>query len=258
MLFVGFLSLPGFSQSSNEPETTSKSEPKADSTFSPTAEGLKIYEFVAKTIKPPESSIWERYVRGFRRDHNFSVSSGISRGHWVVDKFEEIESKRFYSEGVYSKFRYSFHIEIYHSFGYLLGSSAGYFQELKNSKTKTQEFVPTSAYQFPGLVGGIVWDMSPMWRVTAAADIFLERHNNIKKRASEGHDEEVISVTAESLDLLATVDYFYTLTWGVRLEAHNRQSQLKSPTSNDKGYFPSIKITRKDQWYGVGLLYHIL
>jgi len=233
-------------------------ESDTDSSFSPAAEGLRLYEFVAKTIKPPEASMWERYVRGFRRDHNFSVSSGFSRGTWIVDKFEEIESEHFSSEGIYSKFRYSFHIEIYHGFGYLLGSSIGYHQALNNSKTNKRAFVAKSSYQFPGLLGGLVWDISPMWRISAATDLFLERYDSIKKQVSEGHDEEVISITSESLDLFATIDYFYTLTWGIRLEGHNCQSQLISPTSNDKGLFPAIKISKKDRWFGLGILYHIL
>ena len=37
---------------------------------------------------------WERHVRGFRREHNFAFSSGVTSGVWFVKHLGCISEKR--------------------------------------------------------------------------------------------------------------------------------------------------------------------
>src|SRR5206468_3802483 len=90
---------------------------------------------------------WDRYVRGFRRDHNFVVSAGVSKGTWNVKSFGTIKDRQFKNSGVYSLFTYAFHLPLYKGFGYLLGSTFGYHYEASDARAA---FRPVPSFIFPG------------------------------------------------------------------------------------------------------------
>ncbi len=199
---------------------------------------------------------WDRHVRGFRRDHNFALSAGVSSGTWNVKRFGTLDDEKYDDSGVWAKFQYTFHLQVYQGFGYLLGSSAGYHYE---SVDRRRPFKPVPAYQFPGVMAGLVLNISPVFRLTAALDVYLERHNGIEERDGKGDDPK-IHVTLQAFDALATIDVFYDLNWALRLEGHQRHLDYQRPHSDeDSRDFPvNSNLKKDDRWLGLGLVYHLL
>ena len=58
-----------------------------------------------RKLRLPEHP-WERYVRGFRREHNFALSLGGSAGSYNVVSFGQIDHQIFQSDGSWAKFQY--------------------------------------------------------------------------------------------------------------------------------------------------------
>ena len=58
-------------------------------------------------------------------------------------------------------------------------------------------------------------------------------------------------------DLLGSVDFFYSLEWAVRLEAHVRWTRYISP-GESKQKTVGASIEKTDHWFGTGLVYHLL
>ena len=196
---------------------------------------------------------WERHVRGFRREHNFALSLGVSSGTWDVDNFGSLSSRKFEHTGLFARFQYSFHIPLYRGFGYVLGSSVGYHYE---STDRRRPFKPVAAVMFPGLLAGLTLNVTPALRATIAADAYLERHDGIKERDGREPDPE-ISVTLQTYDIGAYFDLFYDLKWAVRIEAHYRLLQFLRPEGTS-GRPIDAKLRKTDRWLGFGVLYHLL
>lgn len=200
---------------------------------------------------------WDRHVRGFRSEHNFAFSAGVTSGTWRVKSFGSIEDRRFANAGLYSRFQYSFHLPIYHGFGYMLGSSAGYIYETADSR---RPFKPVAAWQYPGVLAGLVLNISSVLRWSVGIEAYLERHNGIAER--EGGDDFDVHVTMQAYDAGTYFDIFYDLAWAVRIEAHmrrvefNRPYQPEEPTPETEKVDASL--SKEDQWLGVGLVYHLI
>jgi len=216
-------------------------------------------------VGPPagrnEDHPWERYVRSFRREHNFAFSLGLDRGRWLVQRFgdrsdDQIVDQVFTSAGAWTKFQYSYHIQWYRGFGYLLGSSAGYHYERPPAN---QVWRPVPSMQFPGVLAGFVLNMNPVWRMSLALDVYLERYNKIVRHLP-GKPETAISVTLQTYDLGYFVDVFYDMSWAIRLEAHQRLLYYRRPRRQSVDpEFPVNAIFRKeDGWLGVALVFHLL
>lgn len=199
-----------------------------------------------------EMHIWQRYVRGFRRDHNFALSSSIAQNTWKIDQFGTLKGKQFQRQALVTRFQYSFHIPIYKGFGYMLGSSMGYALEQDNPG---QPFTPASAFQIPGALVGLVWNYSPGIRFSSSAETYLERHDGIKEADHLGEDAQ-ISITGLSYDIGLYLDLFYELGWALRIEAHNRQLYILPP----KYAFGAIdaKMRKDEQSIGMGIVHHLL
>jgi predicted porin len=196
---------------------------------------------------------WERHVRGFRREHNFSLSTGVSSGTWRVGHFGTVTDREFSTSGIFTRFQYSFHLQIYHGFGYLLGSSAGYHFE---SVDQRSDFRPVSGIMFPGVLAGLVYNFNPVFRLSLGADAYLERHNGIAMR--EDDSEEVnVSATMQTYDFGMFLDIFYDLAWALRLEGHFRTVEFLRPKDSE-GFAVDANIKKQDRWVGVGMLYHLL
>ena len=200
---------------------------------------------------------WDRYVRGFRREHNFVWSLGISSGTWTVRHFEDQIPAAVSTTGGWAKFQYSFHLPIYRGFGYFLGSSVGYHVERVG---RTEPLRPATAWEFPGILAGVVLNPVPKWRFGMGFDAFLERHNHLRGRRADG-DEVAISVTIPTYDGLVFLDWFYELAWALRLEWHRRHLDYQGPNqpASATQSFPVNAIFHKDdEWLGAGVVFHLL
>lgn len=206
-----------------------------------------------KVISRQELHRWQRHIRGFRREHHFSMSTGVSSGTWEIKHFGDLENRKFTGSGIVAKFRYSFHLPIYQGFGYFLGSSLGYHYESSDSRSP---FKPVPALMFPGIMAGLAYNISPVLRVSSALEVYLERHERLGERDGQG-DDPSISVTMQTYDVGVFCDIFYDLAWALRLEAHARVVDFYPPDSS-LGHPVDARIHKSDAWLGVGLVYHLL
>lgn len=211
--------------------------------------GISVIELLSRK----ELHRWERHIRGFRREHNFAVSTGISSGRWYVDRLGSINGKTFENTGIFSKFQYTFHLQLFHGLGYILGSSTGYHYETADQRS---EFRPVDAVQYPGVIAGLVYNFNPVLRVSSTFESYLERHNGIEENDKIGEDSE-IHVTLQAYDAGFFIDVFYDLAWAIRLEGHRREVYYKRPYKSE-GFSVDAKFSKKDQWLGLGLVYHLL
>lgn len=194
-----------------------------------------------------ELDVWDQSVRGFRSEHSFSLVSAYVLAQWHFKRFGNQVNVRRREKAVATKLQYSYHIPIYRSFGYLLGSSIGVWIPLYEGRRRSQ-----SGFMLPGVVGGLVLNMSPGFRLTTAIDYQLERWSRLRDGAGES-----VSVTARVTDLLAGLEIFYKLKWAIKLEVHQRNSDLK-PLQGAGGYPVDGVVNRTETWYALGYSYHLL
>ena len=195
---------------------------------------------------------WDQSVLGFRKEHQFSWTLGISQGKWRFKRFGDQINKYHADSGSFTKMRYAYHLPIWRSFGYLLGTSVGYWDQISGSSGMDIQ----SITMLPGIVAGFVLNMSPGFRSVLAVDYYLERWSGLKEDNQSGDDSD-ISVTARTVDVYTGLDIFYRLKWAVRLEAHKRWSNYKQPRQST-GKEVHASISREDQWYGLGILFHLM
>lgn len=207
-------------------------------------------------ISREELHRWERHIRGFRSEHNFALTTGVSSGTWAISRFGPLSNQEFVESGVFAKFQYTFHIQAYRGFGYFLGSSLGYHYE---SEDRRRPFRPTPAPQFPGLLFGLVLNITPMIRTAILFDTYMERHDGLEAR----DDQKVsnIHVTMQAYDGAVNLDFFYDLLWAIRLEAHRRYlayTKPKLPADKSLDYPVDAKLSKRDEWVGLGVVFHLL
>jgi len=200
-----------------------------------------------------EIHVWQRYIRGFRRDHNFAFTSGISQSEWDVASLGTIEGRKYNANGFFSRFQYTFHLPLYRGFGTMLGSAMGYHYQ---NTSETTPFRVVSSLQYPGLVAGLVLNFSPAFRLSGALEYGLERYNGIADRDGVGEDPE-ISITAEAGEVAGFFDIFYSLTWALRMEGRYRISNVVRP-NRASGFPVDTSIRKTETWTGVGILFHFL
>ncbi len=198
--------------------------------------------------------VWDRYVRGFRRDHNLSLESGYSSTTWIVDKFGDLRSENYRSRQVTLIGNYTFHILIAGKTGYFLGSSAGY--ALADEKKLDDKFQPTPSWFLPGVQAGLTYNYDPSGRIIAGIGAQLERFNDLKTRREDGTWENA-SLTGESLQFYFGVDLFFVLDTAVHIIWSDSTTFFKRPAdAEDK--LVDVKIKRRSQGAALGLLYHFL
>jgi hypothetical protein len=233
--------LPVFTASSAVAQTPAEPEPESV--------GISVIELLSRR----ELHRWERHIRGFRREHNFALSTGISSGTWKVKRFGSIENKSYENTGIFSKFQYTFHLQWIEGFGYLLGSSTGYHYETADRRS---DFRPVDAMQYPGVVAGLVYNFNPVLRILTTLEAYLERHTGIEENDDVDEDRKIF-VTLQAYDAGMFIDVFYDLAWGIRLEGHKRQVYYKRPYKSE-GFPVDAEFSKTDQWLGLGLVYHLL
>jgi len=195
---------------------------------------------------------WDQSVLGFRKEHQFSWTLGISQGTWRFKRYGNQINKYHADSGSFTKVRYAYHLPIWRSFGYLLGTSAGYWDQITGSSGMAVQ----SITMLPGIMAGLVLNLSPGFRPIIAVDYYLERWSGLKEN-DQVDDDSDISVTARAVDVYAALDIFYRLKWAIRIEAHKRWSSYKQPREST-GKEVHASISREDHWYGLGILYHLM
>ena len=196
---------------------------------------------------------WEKSVRGFRRDHNFAVSTGIVTGVWRFRRFGSIQNESLPSSANYARFQYSFHLPLKRGFGYFLGSSVG---STINETTHDEGFRPPLMISLPGVLFGLAWNASPAVRFVAGADLFLERLERIHYD-TESSDNPTVSITARSVALHVACDFYLKLAWAVRTEAYWRGFRTVRP-NNAANYGTNVMIEKEESALGLGLAYHFI
>ncbi|MBC7533595.1 MAG: hypothetical protein H7318_18640 [Oligoflexus sp.] len=190
-----------------------------------------------------ESSVvddWQRAVRDFRRDHNFGILLGQTKTRWkgsVENSLIDTES-----DATEITLQYSFHIPWSRGFGYSLGTSASVLLGDQGANNIQTHYRAT----LPGLELGLVWNLSDRFRLNFGAGYGWERVDGLKIDGREGR----VSITEESISAKLSVDYFYKLTWAVRVEYEGTRFPKNASASYDLE--KSIMRTR------VGLIKHLL
>jgi|GEM_PF-2114088 len=200
-----------------------------------------------------EFSRWERVVRGFRREHHFAVTGGYLKGTWQVGNLGSMRDRSIADSGFWTRGEYTYHLQIYGPFGYMLGSSTGatYTRTVDGAELK-----PPTSLIYPGVVAGLVYNISPRIRALGAVSVNLERYDGLRA-VVPGEPETAVSITMESYDSMAAVDLFATINLAVRLEGHERYQFYRRPrNAGDKPVNAGLE--RFDRWYGAGLVYHML
>lgn len=183
---------------------------------------------------------WNRAVRDFRRDHNFGILLGQTRTHWKgkTDAVPNVDTETSSTE---LTLEYSFHIPWGHGFGYSLGTSSS-IQVDQGKGSVTTHYRAT----LPGLDLGLVWNPNESFRLNLGLVYGWERVDGLKIDGQPGR----LSLTEESLSGKFAVDWFYKLTWAVRLE----YEETHFPKDAALGYDLEKNIMR----LRLGLIKHLL
>lgn len=183
---------------------------------------------------------WSRAVRDFRRDHNFGVLLGQVRTKWRGEKdaVSKVDTETFSTE---LTVEYSFHIPWGYGFGYSLGTSSSIQVDQGSSQVQTHYRA-----SLPGLDLGLVWNANDSIRFNLAAVYGWERLDGLKIVGETGR----LSLTEESISGKFAIDWFYKLTWAVRIE----YQQTQFPKDSSIGFDLEKNMTR----LRLGLTKHLL
>jgi len=200
----------------------------------------------------PAREDWHQYVRGFRREHHFSTSLGYGAGTWRFSQLGDVERDDVEVESYLSRFIYSFHIPISSSVGYFLGTSVG----VSSEQFLTRRVKVDSVYSVPGILLGLAWDYNPGLRFAVGVDHYLERYEGFSHREAVDGDQ-LMSFAVNVTDLFIWTDIFFRLNLALRVELHNRQTTFIRPPRAQE-YLVGGRMAKKDQWLGLGLVYHLM
>lgn len=198
-------------------------------------------------------SEWDTVIRGFRREHNFSVTGGLSQSRWRIGKVEpSFNDER--ARGYYYRLQYHYHIKIVDSFGYYLGSSftALPYEFFRNDEKYSVE----RSFSIPGLSLGLVWDFSSVFRGLVGFEGQLQRIEHLEYQGQEAPARKA-TITTRVLGAYLAVDLFYQLNWALRLEATWRQYNYKPPADSSQ-YAVDMELNKSESLYGLGLVYHLI
>lgn len=186
-----------------------------------------------------------------RWDHNIGITFGMSRGTWELEGLDPVRGQQFPSQAFLGKVQYTFHLPIVGNLGYVLGSSLGYYLE---EGRYHDELHRVSSIHFPGIHLGLVLNVTPGLRVEGAFETYLERIDELALDTKEGRKK--ISMTMRpDYDLMLSMDMFYSLHWGVRVEWHKRRVS-NTPPRESEGQIVDSLIRKKDNWIAVGFIFH--
>ena len=190
---------------------------------------------------------WDRTVRGFRNEHNFSLSLNNSSYSWSGFMSDPVDSFEDRSESLHGKFQYRFHLHLVDGLGYYLGSAFNVYgpPDYESDLVRDTMFIG-----LPGIVAGLAWNLSPAVRIAVGIDAFLLRIERFERYMSKDSSEtREASANARVLAYQLAIDTFFTLKTAVRAEWE--YSELFYSTTK-------TKLRRKGHSFGVGLVYHLI
>lgn len=197
---------------------------------------------------------WQRYVRGFRKKHHFSLILGASKRRWDFTKVNNILRENFSNSAINVKFKYHYHLKINYNFGFLLGTSVGLTKVFKSSESAIDTI---KSSEYPGILAGLVYNRSPNFRAWLGIERYLERMDPISIEFKDGATKN--SLTMTTYDVTLGIDYFVLMQWALTFEAHYRygeHNRLQSKENSTNSL--SIEFEREDFGLGFGATFHIL
>ncbi len=208
------------------------------------AGSMQAQEVTEPLVRPELPKEWSRAIRGFRREHNFSVSYGNVSSHWRghVSKDETVFS--FKNLGHQVRFNYAFHLPLYAGFGYYLGTQTSVLIAAANKSNEAAEV----SYGLPGLNSGLTLNLSDHLRCSAGLELGWQRIE--KLGLPEAWDRKRISVTGETRTWHGQIDYFYELSWAFVLEYESSELSY-NPTE-------SLSLSKVSHTWSLGLLKHLI
>ena len=182
------------------------------SSFSSVTDGMvSVTEKAVQSLKDlgDESSDWEKYVRYFRKEHSISILSGYSSKRWsfsTKDASSEVSKIR----GVEFSIRYSYDVSLYRRVGFFLGTL--FFYKIPLSSDFLDCF---NEFNLPGISGGLVLNLSPMFRMYLGSDLTVVRVTDLSRKDYPGVD---IDISMVDLGTTFITDIFFSLKSGLRIE----------------------------------------
>lgn len=206
--------------------------------------GLHAQEVTEPLIRPELPREWSRAVRGFRREHNFSVSYGYVVSRWKGHLTDSTDIFSFANEGHQARISYAFHLPLVGGLGYYLGTQTSALMAESSRESVGGEI----SYGLPGLNVGLIVNLSD--RVRLASGLELGWHRIEKLGLPERFERKRISVTGETQTWNGQIDYFYELSWAVQLTYES--SEL---TYNSK---ESLALRKLSRTWSLGILKHLI
>jgi hypothetical protein len=206
--------------------------------------GLHAQEVTEPLIRPELPREWSRAVRGFRREHNFSVSYGYVVSRWKGHLTDSTDIFSFANEGHQARISYAFHLPLVGGLGYYLGTQTSALMAESSRESVGGEI----SYGLPGLNVGLIVNLSD--RVRFASGLELGWHRIEKLGLPERFERKRISVTGETQTWNGQIDYFYELSWAVQLTYES--SEL---TYNSK---ESLALRKLSRTWSLGILKHLI
>jgi hypothetical protein len=192
---------------------------------------------------------WERSVRGFRRDHNFAMTGGLSRNIWSYQN--DGKTVQVNTDSPFVQFDYGFHLQLYRALGYYLGSAAS-FHNGEDGKISTFR-----SYSFPGLKLGLVLNPHPLLRLSAGMALNLGRIERLSY-VNPASDADFMSVNTRMVGINFAVDIFYKLAWAIRGEFESRTMYYRGINDQRENSPFSVDLGKNETRIGIGLVYHLI
>ncbi len=185
----------------------------------------------AKDLSEEESSRisvdWSKALRGFRSDHNFSVSLGVDGSNWRLVRGD---NPRFSvaSQSLRSEVSYSFHLPLLFGIGYYLGTTFG----VRSDRFSGSELSSYYSILLPGLDLGVVWNVANNCRINAGYSFSWQRLDSLKiTDLNDGVAKS--SLTGEAVSYRAGLDYFFNISEALRVEYEQLTFFYSSPSILD-------------------------
>lgn len=188
--------------------------------------------------------------------HHFLLLSGPTDGTWRVARFAGRYGQTFRDEGLMTKFIYSYHLQIFQSFGAFLGTSVGFWQNL-GVKDKASGFNVLAIEQIPGVLVGLTQNITPGLRLSGGVYYGMDRIKNFSFKDESTGEKTTMTGTARSFDWLFMVEAFYKLNHGLSITYYVRDVAFMPP-QNAAGYAVDAQIRKTEDWLAAGLTYHLL
>jgi hypothetical protein len=206
--------------------------------------GLHAQEVTEPLIRPELPREWSRAVRGFRREHNFSVSYGYVVSRWKGHLTDSTNIFSFANEGHQARISYAFHLPLVGGLGYYLGTQTSALMAATSRESEGGEI----SYGLPGLNVGLIVNLSDRVRLSSGIELGWQRIE--KLGMPERFDRKRISVTGETQTWNGQIDYFYELSWAIQLTYESSELNYNSKES--------LSLRKLSHSWSLGILKHLI